>query len=114
MFAQINRLRKKADLERVFKAGIRFKEGFLLLKIVNNGLKNGRFGFVVGQKVSKKAVVRNRIKRKLRELLRVRLPKIKKGVDAVIIVLPGAGTKNIQQMEGMVDNLLRKARIFNG
>lgn len=79
MLSGDNRLKKKKDFEYVFKKGKGFKEDFLFVKLVKNNLKITRFGFVVGYKVSKKAVLRNKVKRRLRETVKAELPKIRKG-----------------------------------
>ena len=84
-----NRLKKEKDFEKVFKTGKGFKEKFLYLKIKKNNLGVSRFGFVISKKVSKKATSRNKLKRRLRELVKIKLPKIKKGIDGTIVVNPG-------------------------
>ena len=89
MLPKENRLKKKKDFEEVFEKGKGYKEDFVYLKIRKNKLKLSRFGFIVSKKFSKKAVVRNKIKRKLRESIRTKLPRIKKGIDGVITIIPG-------------------------
>ncbi len=111
MLSKINRLKKKKDFERVSKKGRSFKEDFLVLKIVSNNLKISRLGFVVSQKVSKQASQRNKIKRRLRELVRLKLPKLKKGIDGVLIACPGLGTKDLWEMEKSINELFKKAKI---
>lgn len=112
MLPKINRLKKKKDFERVFKKGEGYKEDFLYLKIIKNNLKNSRFGFVVSKKFSKKAVIRNKIKRRLRELTKIKLPKIKKGIDGVIVVMPGLEVNNFWDLEEKINKLFEKAGIF--
>jgi len=111
MLPKENRLKKKNDFERVFKIGHGCKDGFLYLKIVKNNLEPSRFGFVVGLKFSKSAVKRNKIKRWLRELSRLNLQIIKKGLDCVVVVLPGFKAKNFQEMEYLSGKLFKKAGI---
>lgn len=113
MLPQQYRLKKKKDFERVFKKGKGLKETFLFLKFKKNKLQESRFGFLVSQKVSKKAVERNKVKRRLRELIRLKLPEIKKGIDIVLITKPGLEKKNFQEMEEMVNKLFKKAKLFN-
>ena len=113
MLPKIDRLRKKKDIERVFGKGKRFKEDFLILKITRNDLSQTRFGFIVSQKVSKKAAVRNKIKRRLRELVRLKLKKLKKGLDALLIVYPGLEIKDFWEIEGTINRLFLKAKIIN-
>ncbi len=109
MLPKANRLKKNKDFENVFKKGQSFKEAFLYLKIKKNNLESSRFGFVVSKKFSQKATERNKIKRRLRELVKVKLPKIKEGIDGVIIVMPGFKTDDFLELEKMVNKLFKKA-----
>lgn len=111
MLSQKNRLKKKKDFERVLKRGKGFKEGFLVLKTIQNNLNIPRFGFVVSQKVSKKAVQRNKIKKRLRKLVFLKIPEIKKGIDGVFIALPGLENKNFWEIKEITDTLFKKAKI---
>ena len=112
MLPQKNRLKKKKDFGRVFKQGKSFKQDFLTLKLVKNNLKVDRFGFVVGLKVSKKAFLRNKIRRRLREIVKTNLSKIKTGFDVVFIVRRGLETKNFQELAEIVNRLLEKAKLI--
>ena len=108
MLTKINRLKKEKDFEKIFKKGKSFKNGFLILKIVSNDLEESRFGFIVSQKVSKKAVLRNKVKRRLRDIIQKNIVKIKKGVDIVLIVLPGLEKKSFLETKETLDTLLKK------
>ncbi len=88
MLKKYLRLSKKKEFDLVFKKGKSTYSPFLLLKYADNGLPLSRFGIIVSNKVSKKATKRNLIKRRLREIIRLNQPKIKKGFDFVIIVSP--------------------------
>jgi len=113
MLPKANRLKKKKDFEQVFKRGKGYKEDFLYLKINKNGLKISRFGFVVGKKYSNKATLRNKIKRRLRETVKILFPNIKKGVDVILIVLPGLNINDFWQLEEIVKKLFKKAKIIS-
>ena len=113
MLPKINRLKRKKDFERVFKKGKKFKEDLLLLKIIKNNLGLNRFGFVVSQKVSKKAAVRNKIKRRFRAIAGKEIKKNKKGLDILFIVLPGLEKKEFQDVEKVINKLFQKAGIKN-
>ena len=112
MLPKINRLKKKKDLEKVFKKGKGVKEGLLILKTVKNNLNNSRFGFVVSRKVSKKASLRNKVKRRLRDLVKERLKKIKRGKDNLLIALPGLERKSFKEIEETINKLFKKAKIM--
>ena len=110
MLPKANRLKKKKDFEKVFKQGKGFEEDFLYLKVFKNNLELTRFGFVVSKKFSPKAIERNKIRRRLGELIKVKLPKIKKGIDGIIIVMPGA-KNDFQKLEEIVSKIFKKAKL---
>lgn len=112
MLSSINRLKHKKDFERVFKKGKGHKEDFLYLKIIKNNLKNSRFGIVVSKKFSSKATTRNKIKRRLRELVRIKIPQIKRGVDGALIVLPDLEKKDFWELEEIINKLFEKAGLL--
>ena len=112
MLPKENRLKKKKDLERVFKEGRGFKEDSLFLKVVKNNLKSNRFGFLVGKNFSKKATLRNKFRRRLREIVKLKMPKFKKNFDAVLITIPGLETKDFWEIEEAVNRLFLKAKLF--
>ncbi len=111
MLPNKNRLKKTKDFENVFKKGNGFKENFLVCKVSPNGLNISRFGFVISQKVSKKANVRNKLKRRLRELVKSRLINIKRGIDGILICQPGSEKLDFDKIEEVIDRLFKKAKI---
>ena len=120
MLLKKNRLQKKKDFERVFAQGKGFRQDLLFLKAAKNDLGTIRFGIVVSKKVSKSAVKRNKVKRRLREIIRLQLQnhptfgaeQDSKGIDVVVVALPGIQDKNYQEMEIMINNLFEKAEII--
>ena len=112
MLPKDNRIQKKKDIERIFKEGTSFKEGLLVLKTAKSNLNVCRFGFIVSQKISKKANIRNKVKRRLREIIRLKMKLLKPGTDNLFIALPGIEKKEFkqQQIEEMVEKLFKKAK----
>jgi len=88
MLSKNNRIQKKKDIERIFKEGKSFREDLLVLKTVKNNLDASRFGFIVSRKISKKANIRNKIKRRLREIVKSKMKLLKSGTDNLLITLP--------------------------
>ncbi|MEX2090959.1 MAG: ribonuclease P protein component [Candidatus Paceibacterota bacterium] len=80
-----NRLKKKKDFEKVFSRGKSVKGNFLFVKYLENDFGYPRIAFVVSSKVSKKAVIRNRVRRLLSETSRMWLTNIRP-MDVVVIV----------------------------
>lgn len=107
-----NRLNKNKDFQKVFKEGKGIKENFLIFKWAPNNLKVSRFGFVLSKKISKKATLRNRIKRKLREKIKAELPRLQKGIDGVIVVKPGATKEKTQEIIDSLNKIFFRAKLI--
>jgi len=107
MLNKENRLTKKKDFENVFKTGKGIEQSSLYLKYKRNNLKQTRFGIVIGKNYSKKAVERNKIKRRIREIIHSKIAEIKQGLDIIIVVLPGA-ENSFEKLEKEISRLLEK------
>jgi len=113
MLSPKNRLKKKKDFEKVLKRGKGFREDFLFLKLIKNNFKISRVGFIVSKKISKKAVQRNKIKRKLREIIQLYLAKIQPGFDLVFLAKPGIEKRDFWEIEQTIDKILKKSKILD-
>lgn len=78
------RLTKKSDFDTVFKKGRIYNHPLFYIKFIANNLDYPRFAFIVGVKLFKKAVERNRVKRLMREAARLNISKVNKGADIII------------------------------
>lgn len=67
-----------------------------LVKIKENGLSYNRYGFVVSKKISKRAHVRNRVKRRFRVCIEKLHPLLRSGYD-VLFVLKSSAVKEETQ-----------------
>ena len=103
------RLTRSSQFAAVFKEDKYWANDFMVIKAMPNGLKQSRFGFVTSKKVGN-AVVRNRVRRLLREA--VRLTPIESGWDIVIIARKEAAGKNYHQVEPKLRKLLNRAELL--
>lgn len=106
MLPPVNRLRKEKEIKRVLAGRRSYKSGLLICKAAPNGLDTARFCFVVSKKISNKAVVRNKLKRRLRSAVKVFLPQIKPGIDCVFIACPGLNLKEYRDLVFYVERIL--------
>jgi len=111
MLPKINRIKKKKDFEVIFKTAKSLKESFVILKTVKNNLGVNRFGFVVSQKVSKKATERNRVRRRLASIIKSEGKNIKAGTDLVLIALPGIEKRSFLEIKDFFNKVINKAGI---
>lgn len=112
MLKQENRLKRDRDFNRVFKQGQSVFDSVCGLRFEKNGLKNSRFAIVVGTKVSKSAVKRNKIRRQFREALRLKLDEVKTGFDVIVLVSKPAQELNYQEKEARLFKVLKKAGLL--
>ncbi|MEI6378025.1 MAG: ribonuclease P protein component [Candidatus Falkowbacteria bacterium] len=110
MLKRINRLAKRKEFEQLFASGRAIYGRFLGLRFTANDSGLPKVVVIAGKKVSKKAVTRNRLKRQIREVIRLRLTSFN-GLNAAIIVLPAATKATFVDFKGDLDLLLKKAKI---
>jgi len=106
------RLKANADFQHLRRHGHTLHHPLLVISFLPNSLEHSRFGFVVGKRIGK-AVVRNRIKRRLREAVRLRLQRgeIAQGWDVAFIARRPIRGASFRQIDGAVGQLLRRARL---
>jgi ribonuclease P protein component len=85
----------------------------LVVRFRRTGLDVTRFGFSTGHKLGG-AVVRNRIRRRLREALRVMAPSFQPGWDVLIIARPPVVAVDYQTLTGVLQSLLRRGGVLGG
>lgn len=104
------RLRTSADFERLRQEGQTWLHPLLILSTSPNGLPTSRFGFIVGRRLGK-AAQRNRIKRRMREAVRLRMQKgeIAAGWDLVFVARYPIQQATFSQIDEAVGILLRRA-----
>lgn len=112
MLKKINRLTKKKDFSLVFRKGCFFGEQYISIKTLKNGLPYSRVGIIVGTKISKRAVQRNKVKRLLREVFRLKIDSIKPGFDIVVLPSIAVLDKNFKDIQRTVDKLLIKSKLM--
>ena len=102
-------LTKPQQYALVYSQGNSWVSNLLVVKALSNGLTLSRYGISVSKRVGK-AVVRNRVKRLLREILRV--TPLKPGWDIIFIVRPVADGIDYARLEKSVNDLLFRARLL--
>lgn len=106
------RLRRKSDFDAVFQGGLRASSGALALRARQRADESVddpcRFGYAISSKLGG-AVVRNRIRRRLRESVsRLNREGTCKGLDVVIVARDGAAHADFGRLDATLTRLVGK------
>ncbi len=115
MLADCHRLKSPKDFGRVYQQGIRQYQDCLILRAYRSVPRTApERPTRIGISISKKAVVRNRIKRQIRAACRQFLPYLLANWDVVIVVRPAAVRCDYHQILQQLEQLLAEAEILHG
>lgn len=113
MLPRVNRLNKDQEIKDLGKRGKSFFLPEFIIKYYKNKEAVSKFTFVVSTKVDKRAVIRNRLTRRLRETIRELLPKISPGYSVLIIAKKQALNLEFPQIKKQIIFALTKIKIYN-
>ncbi|MDP4000987.1 MAG: ribonuclease P protein component [bacterium] len=103
-------LKQENDFKQ-FRSSKSFSDSNLRIRIRSANQNTPRFGFIVPKKTVPKAADRNKIKRRIKNILQKNLQSMK---SADVLIFPNAttGRKKFIELESQIINLLKKARIW--
>lgn len=116
-----NRLKHRKEFKTVYQKGLRYSGKHLILRAWQQGTATGetslpppQIGISISQKVSKKAVVRNRVKRQIRAIIRSLLPQLPPGWKIVVVVKPSAVGCKYEDFLRELRQLLIQSEVLHG
>lgn len=105
-----SRLTGDKRFSQIHQEGRSVANNFLVVRVLPNGLDYSRFGFMVSKRLGN-AVTRNKVKRRLREV--VRKSPVAPGWDAIFIARKGAERASYQSLQQAAQNLLRRTKLIS-
>ena len=105
-----HRLTGSRRFSQIHRDGSSAANRFLVIRYLPNGLDHSRFGFLTGKRIGN-AVVRNKVKRRLREA--VRTTRVKVGWDAVFIARKGSECVSYYELKRAAYGLLRRSNLVD-
>jgi ribonuclease P protein component len=111
VLAAPNRLRKAYDITRVYRRGSYGGSGTLSVKALATGAPVSRATIVVAKKISKRAVVRNLIRRRLAGILRDEWQTVRPGYDIVVTVHQDISALEAKALKDALTQALRKTHV---
>lgn len=112
MLKRENRLKKHYQYNYVYRAGTKIHGKATTLYFSTSKTKNVKIGFSVTKKVGK-AVRRNLARRRLREIMRKSVSRLKQNFNIIIVAHDNILAFSYRELEEDVENLLRKGKLFN-
>jgi len=100
-------LTKRGDFKKVFELGSKFPSQFIIIYALPNGLNYCRLGLAVNRKVGD-AVVRNRLKRRLREIFRKQLTDRPLRYDFVVVARSVAAHAEFADLQTIIIKLFSR------
>ncbi|MCR4278870.1 MAG: ribonuclease P protein component [bacterium] len=108
MLTRENRLTKKRDFLIMGRKGRSVFGQLMTLRIRSVQGDEQKIGFVTPVKTFKKAVDRNRVKRRSRHLFRELLPTIQEGIHISVLLKPGVLTATSNELRFEIERLLKR------
>lgn len=111
--ARVGPLQKQGDFSRIYKQGRRYRTGLLTLVAAPGTGETGalRVAFVVSKKVSKLAVRRNLIRRRMREAFRHLLDPQAPSLDLIVIAHREAAEADYWQLHAALAQAIQRLGI---
>ncbi|HEY3333610.1 MAG TPA: ribonuclease P protein component [Candidatus Limnocylindrales bacterium] len=106
-------LSRPGDFARLAEGGIARSHPLLVGRFVRNDLDQTRFGLATGKRLGG-AVVRNRIRRRIREALRTMAPSFQPGWDVLIIARPEIVEADQEVLVRALGRVLRSGGVLGG
>lgn len=104
------KLKKNYEFKKVYNEGRYYVEKYVVMYIIMNNSASNRVGFSVSKKVGN-SVVRNRVKRLMKEVYRKHYDHTKLGYDMVFTARVGSGSADYRMIEKNMISILNKAKL---
>ncbi|GIW21575.1 MAG: ribonuclease P protein component [Candidatus Sericytochromatia bacterium] len=109
MLPKLFRVKKKKDFEKIYKFGKCVASKYLIMYYVENNLSFQRSAFSISKKVSKKAVCRNKVKRRLSSIFYKKISFIRDSFDFLFIAKKDILNLSYKELENNINMLIKKA-----
>lgn len=103
------RLRKNQDFKKVYSKGKSVVNKYLVMYYLKNNLPYNRVGFSISKKVGN-SVTRNRVRRLMKESLRLDSMDVKNGYDLIFVARVRMNQADYRTVAKSLHHLLKKIR----
>jgi ribonuclease P protein component len=107
-----NRLTKDKEISLVFKTGKSCYLNNIGVKAIFTERDFSRFGFLISKKVSKRAVVRNKLKRQIKAVVLENLPNWRVSSDVLFVCQPGLNDQSFEEIKNTLNEIFKKLNLI--
>lgn len=112
-YPRSERLTRKSEFERVYREGEKGVNHVFVCYVLRQAGQGRKIGYAVSRKVGS-AVVRNRIKRYIREFYRTSRERLAEDLAVVVVARVAAAKMTHAQCDDAIDRIFRQGGVFSG
>ena len=103
-------IRAKGDFDRAHRRGSRARgDHLVVIAIENQRRQESRVGLAIAKRIAKRAVDRNRLRRRIREAFRLEYHELPRGVDLVVLGARPGADPDLGEVRSQLKSLAHRA-----
>ncbi len=106
-------LRKNEDFKKIYKSGKNYWNRNLILYVRKNSLNYNRVGYSITKKIGN-SVVRNKVRRRMKEIYRLNLLNIEQGYDFIFIPKRNVTDISYKELESAMLHIIKLTKLKKG
>lgn len=108
---KVYRLRNNMEFKKVYNGGKNYWNRNLVLYVRKNNLENSRVGYSITKKIGN-SVVRNKVRRRMKEIYRLNFNNIKSGYDIILIPKKNIVDISYRELESAMLHILKLSKVY--
>ncbi len=105
------RLRKNMEFRKVYSHGKNYWNRNLTLYVKKNNIDETRVGYTITKKIGN-SVVRNKLRRRMKEIYRLNFHRIETGYDLVFVPKRNIVNLSYEKLDSSMIHIMRKAGVL--
>lgn len=108
---KIYRLRSNMEFKKVYSGGKNYWNRNLILYVKKNNIGNTRVGYSITKKIGN-SVIRNKVRRRMKEIYRLKFDGIKSGYDLIFIPKKNVVDISYKELESAMLHILKLSSLL--
>ena len=108
---KIYKLRNNMEFKKVYNGGKNYWNRNLVLYVRKNNMENSRIGYSITKKIGN-SVVRNKVRRRVKEIYRLNVNNIKSGYDIILIPKKNIVDISYKELESAMLHILKLSKVY--